>query len=107
MPRRRPEYSAKTKHYYLLSASEMWTYLTATFRTPDQTFPPKGRYADEVAFQAGLKAEIKPALNGKHGIIAFDKIFGYAGTGHVDLFDGEQLSDGYLYDSQRVMLWFV
>ncbi|MEZ4364890.1 MAG: T6SS effector amidase Tae4 family protein [Kofleriaceae bacterium] len=104
---RRPEYSHKTGLYYILAASEMWTYLTGTFRAPDVTFPPKGRYQDASEFDAGFDSGIRPAMAGKHGIIAFDKIFSYGGTGHVDLFDGEQQSDGGPYQSQRVLIWYV
>jgi hypothetical protein len=87
---RAPHYSKKTKQYYILSAAEMWTYLTKTFRPPDKTFPPRGRYKDADEYADAYESEIKPAIEGKHGIVAFDKIFTYGGTGHVDLFQGEQ-----------------
>src|SRR5204862_1273847 len=88
---RKPHFSKKTKHYYILSAKEMWTYLTGAFRKPDVVFPPKGRYKDADEFATAYENEIKPAVAGKHGIVAFDKIFTYGGTGHVDIFQGEQL----------------
>ena len=106
---RKPHYSAKSKMYYLLSAREMWTYLSAHFRKADVTFPPNGkRFKDETEFQDSFDKEVKPLLAGKKGIVAFDKIFSYSGTGHVDLFDGESLSDaGNWYPSQRLMLWYI
>ena len=106
---RKPHYSAKSKMYYLLSAREMWTYLSAHFRKADVTFPANGkRFKDETEFQDAFDKEVKPLLAGKKGIVAFDKIFSYSGTGHVDLFDGEGLSDsGTWYPSQRLMLWYI
>ncbi len=106
---RKPEYSKKTKQYYIISAREMWTYLSAHFRKADVTFPANGkRFKDETEFQDAFDKEVKPLLAGKKGIVAFDKIFTYSGTGHVDLFDGESLSDsGTWYPSQRLMLWYI
>lgn len=106
---RKPHYSPKTKQYYILAAREMWTYLSKYYRAPDVTFPPNGkRYADREEFMTAFEADVKPLLAGKKGIVAFDKIFGYGGTGHVDLFDGEALSDAAdWYASQRLMLWYV
>jgi hypothetical protein len=106
--KRRPHWSAKTKEFLILAAGEMWTYLQKTYRKADATFPAKGRYKDAQEFQKDFDATIKPLLKGRKGIVAFDKIFGYGGTGHVDLFDGERLSDapGW-YPSERLMLWYV
>ena len=106
---RKPHYSAKSKQYYILAAREMWTYLNANFRKADVTFPANGkRYKDETEFQDAFETEVKPLLAGKKGIVAFDKIFSYSGTGHVDLFDGETLSDaGGWYSCQRLMLWYI
>jgi len=106
--KRKPYWSAKTKEYLILAAGEMWTYLQKTYRKADATFPAKGRYKDAQEFQKDFDATVKPLLKGRKGIVAFDKIFGYGGTGHVDLFDGERLSDapGW-YPSERLMLWYV
>jgi hypothetical protein len=106
--RRAPHYSKKTKQYYILGANEVWQYLRATFRKPDVVFPPNGRYKDATEFQKGYEEQIKPAVSGKNGIVAFDKIFTYSGTGHMDLFSGETLSDSSSwYESQRVELWYI
>jgi Type VI secretion system (T6SS), amidase effector protein 4 len=106
---RKPHYSSKTKQYYILAAREMWTYLSKYYRAPDVVFPPDGtRFADREAFMTSFDATVKPLLSGKKGIVAFDKIFGFGGTGHVDLFNGEALSDsGDWYPSQRLLLWYV
>ncbi|HOU53115.1 MAG TPA: T6SS effector amidase Tae4 family protein [Myxococcota bacterium] len=106
--KRKPYWSRKTQEYLILAAGEMWTYLQKTYRKADATFPAKGRYPDAQAFQKDFDRTIKPLLKGRKGIVAFDKIFGYGGTGHVDLFDGERLSDapGW-YPSERLMLWYV
>ncbi len=106
---RAPYYSKKTKHYYILSAKEMWTYLSKNFRKADAIFPgPAKTYKDAEAFQAGFKKDIEPIVKSRKGIVAFEKIFGYGGTGHVDLFDGLKLSDAPdWYPSMRVHLWYV
>lgn len=105
---RKPHYSKKTKQYYLLGAAEVWKYITNTFRKPDVTFPAKGRFKNAEEYDKGFEEQIKPAIAGKHGIVAFDKIFTYSGTGHMDLFDGEKLSDSPMwYQSQRVELWYI
>ncbi|HVV84509.1 MAG TPA: T6SS effector amidase Tae4 family protein [Kofleriaceae bacterium] len=106
---RAPIYSKKTKHYYIVSAKEMWTYLQKNFRAADVEFPKGGkRFKDSEEFQAAFDSEIKPLLDGKQGIVAFDKIFSYGGTGHVDLFNGTSLSDASdWYPSQHIMLWYI
>ena len=105
---RRPHYSKKTKQFYILSAKEMWTYLQKNFRSADIEFGKAKRYKDAEEFQAAFDSEIKPLLDGKQGIVAFDKIFSYGGTGHVDLFNGEQLSDaGGWFPCQHLMLWYI
>ncbi len=105
---RPPTYSKKTKHYYIVAAKEMWTYLQKNFRAADVEFPKGKRFKDEEEFQTAFENDIKPLLAGKQGIVAFDKIFSYGGTGHVDLFNGEALSDsGTWYPSQHIMLWYI
>ena len=105
---RAPTYSKKTKQYYIVSAKEMWTYLQKNFRAADIEFPKGKRFKDAEEFQATFDAEVKPLLDGKQGIVAFDKIFSYGGTGHVDLFNGEALSDANgWYPSQHIMLWYI
>jgi hypothetical protein len=40
--------------------------------------------------------------------VAFRTLFTYGGTGHVDLFDGEELSDFYdWYESKSLWFWEV
>jgi hypothetical protein len=106
---RRPTYSKKTKQYYIIAASEMWTYLTANFRAPDQVFPARGRFDSAEKFDTAFSSEIQKIVSGKRGIVAFDKLLtGYTGTGHVDLFNGEQLSDANMwYPCQKLRLWYI
>lgn len=105
---RAPYYSKNTKEYYILSAKEMWTYLTKNFRQPDKIFPVGKRYKNEEEFDKAFQSEIKPYIKSRKGIVAFDKIFGYSGTGHMDIFDGEKLSDAPCwYPSERIMLWII
>lgn len=105
---RAPTYSSKTKQYYILAASEMWQYLMKNFRAADITFPPSGIYKKAEDFQAAFDKDIRPIVAARKGIVAFEKIFGYGGTGHVDLFDGETLSDaGNWYPSQKLHLWYT
>jgi type VI secretion system (T6SS) effector Tae4 (amidase) len=105
---RAPSYSRKTRQYYIIAAREMWQYLERHFRQEDVSFPPDGRFADEEAFLDAYETTIKPVVAARKGIVAFDKIFGYGGTGHVDLFDGEKLSDAPgFYPCQKLRLWFI
>lgn len=104
---RKPHYSKKTKQYYILGAAEMWQYFTKVERKPDVTLPANGRYRDEAEFQDAFEGTIQPALAGRQGFVAFDRIFGYGGTGHVDIFRGEQLSNAAgWYPCQRLLLWY-
>ena len=109
--KRRPFYAKKSKSYFILSAREMWNYLDATFRSADATYPLGGKWKDEEEFNAAFDNgdnPIRDIISSKKGIVAFDKIFGYSGTGHVDIFDGETLSDASeWYPSQRLRLWYI
>jgi len=108
IPKGRLAYSRTTKAWVILSAKEAWTYATTVFGPPHRVFPKDDTYRDSGAFDDGFEAHIEPAIQGKRGIVAFDKIFGYTGSGHVDLFDGNKLSDsGTWYASQRLRIWFV
>jgi hypothetical protein len=104
---RAPTYSKKTKQYYILAASEMWNYISKNFRKADQTFPPAGIYKDAESFQAAYDKEIRPIIAERKGVVAFETIFGYSGTGHVDIFSGETLSDApNWYPCKRLHLWY-
>ena len=108
IPRGRLAWSRTKKSYYILSAREIWTYAMQHFGAPDKTWPARGRFKDNAEFEAAFDKEVKPAIQGKKGFVAFDKIFGYSGSGHVDLFDGEKMSDsGSWYGSRRLMIWYV
>jgi len=108
---RRPTYSKKSKSYYIVAASEMWTYLAKHFRKADVIFPKSGKWKTEEEFTAAFEngdSPIKDLVGSKKGIVAFERIFGYSGTGHVDLFDGEKLSDaGSWYPCKRLHLWYI
>lgn len=106
-PRRLP-YSRKTGWYYILSAKEMWTYLEHWGGRADVEWPKRGRYAKSADFEKGFRDEIRDEIKGRKGIVAFDKIFGYSGTGHVDIFNGEQLSDATeWYPSKKLKVWYM
>jgi hypothetical protein len=105
---RPPYYSEKTGQYYIIAANEMWMYLNKHFRGPDTTFPARGEYRTAEEFDAAFASEIGPLVASRKGIVAFETIFGYGGTGHVDVFDGMTLSDsGSWYPCHRLRLWYV
>jgi hypothetical protein len=106
---RKPTYSTKTKQYYIISAREMWIYLTNNFRAPDQVFPARGIYDSAEKFDRAFTSEIQKTIASRRGIVAFDKLLtGYSGSGHVDLFNGEQLSDAQVwYPCQKLCLWYI
>ncbi|MCP4873244.1 MAG: hypothetical protein GY898_31510 [Proteobacteria bacterium] len=108
---RRPTYSKKSKSYYIVAASEMWTYLAKHFRKADAIFPKSGKWKTEEEFTAAFEdgdSPIKDLVGSKKGIVAFERIFGYSGTGHVDLFDGNKLSDSSSwYPCKRLHLWYI
>jgi len=105
---RAPFYSEKTKQYYIIAANEMWAYLSKHFRGPDLVFPARGEFKSVEEFNAAFMPEIIPHIIGRKGIVAFETIFGYGGTGHVDVFDGATLSDSNAwYACRRLRLWYV
>ena len=104
----RMPYSKKTGFYYILSAKEMWLYMSANFGAPHQSWPKSGAFKDSADFQKNFDSTIKPVVSARKGVVAFDKIFGYSGTGHVDIFDGEKLSDSpSWYGCQRLKVWYI
>lgn len=104
----RAVYSKKQDWYYILSAKEMWTYVSHHFGKPHKTFPNGKRFKSQEEFDTAYTKEILPYVQSRQGIVAFDKIFGYGGSGHVDIFNGEQLSDSSSwYASQQVKLWII
>lgn len=109
--KRRPHYSKKSGDYYILAAKEMWTYIGKYFRKADAVFPKSGRWKNEEEFTAAFEngdAPIEDIVGSKKGIVGFDKIFGYGGTGHIDIFDGKTLSDASSwYPSQKLHLWYI
>jgi len=108
IPKGRVFYSSKTKWYYLLAANEMAQYIAHHQGKPSVSFPAGGRFKDADAFEADFDAKIAPAVAGKKGFVFFDRIFGYSGSGHVDLFDGTTLSAAsHWYASQALKVWYV
>lgn len=108
IPANRVAFSKKTGWYYLLSAKEAWTYVSAQFGEPHQAWPEDKRFKTEDEFKACYESDIAPEVAGKRGIVAFDKIFGYGGTGHVDIFSGKQLSDSaHWYPCQQLKVWYI
>jgi hypothetical protein len=87
----------------------MWTYVSHHFGKPHASWPEgTKRFKDADTFQKSFDATIQPIVSGKKGIVAFDKIFGYSGTGHVDIFDGQRLSDApSWYACQQLKVWYI
>ena len=101
-------YSAKTGFYYILSAREMWIYMEKYYGKPHMQWPANGRrFKNSGEFDAEFRSKIEPEIAGRKGVVAFDKIFGFSGTGHVDIFNGSQLSDGSWYPAQALKIWFI
>lgn len=104
----RVPFSQKTGWFYILSAKEMWTYLTKHAGKPSQEWPKGKRFRTSDEFQTTFDKDIEPVVSGKKGIVAFDKIFGYSGTGHVDIFEGTKLSDApNWYPSEAIKVWYI
>lgn len=100
--------SAKTGWYYILSAKEMWIYLTKYAGQPHAQWPQGKRFKTSDEFQQNFDKDIEPVVSGKKGIVAFDKIFGFSGTGHVDVFDGTKLSDApNWYPCESLKVWYI
>jgi hypothetical protein len=105
---RPPFFSEKTQQHYVLGATEMLKYLKKHFRPPDAVLPLTGRYKSATEFREALKSTIEPVVRERKGIVGFESIFGYGGTGHVDLFDGSRLSQApSWYPCRRLHLWYV
>ncbi|MBX2799419.1 MAG: hypothetical protein KTR31_17215 [Myxococcales bacterium] len=106
-PRVDDQETPSKKDRVILSAREMWTYWEKHRGPPDFVWPERGRFKTAEEAATGAQEAMEQA-KGRKGVVAFDKIFGYSGTGHVDLFDGVDLSDTTdWYPSQRIMLWYV
>lgn len=106
-PERLP-YSRKTGWYYILSAKEMWQYCEYWCGAADVEYPSRGRFSNATEFNQKFDEEIREEISGKKGIVAFCKIFTYSGTGHVDIFNGEKLSDASdWYPSHSLKIWYV
>ena len=115
LPRGADPKTAVTDDRYIVSAKEMWTYLQHHMGPPTKTFPPNGRNIMKTDGDAAA-AEAQEYCAGKKGFICFDNLqlkdssgqwSGYGGSGHVDIFDGQNLSDGSFYPAQRILIWKV
>lgn len=115
LPRAKNDKDGAKTDMVIVSAKEMWTYMEHQFGKPDQVWPPRGRNLKRADAEKAA-AEAQAAVAGKKGFIAFDNLQlqdengeyqGYAGSGHVDIFDGGQLSDGEFYPCQRISVWYV
>lgn len=115
LPRAKDPKTESQDDRVIVSAREMWTYLEHHMGKPDQVWPPTGRNLKRKDAEAAA-AEVEAAVQGKKGFIAFDNLqlqdengqfSGYGGSGHVDIFDGGQLSDGSFYPAQRILVWYV
>lgn len=107
MPSVKDPETASNQDRVILSAKEMWTYIEKHRGKPDLTWPPRGRFKTQEEAEKGAQ-EVEAMVGGKKGFVAFDKIFGYGGTGHIDLFDGTLLSDANSwYPSECIKLWYV
>jgi len=108
---RKPMYSKKSGDYYIVAASEMWKYLDKHFRKADALYPKSKTWKNAEEFEAGFEGgdtPVKDIVASKKGIVAFEKIYGYGGTGHVDIFDGLKLSDAAeWYPCRRLHLWYI
>ncbi|MCO4761168.1 MAG: peptidoglycan-binding protein [Myxococcales bacterium] len=108
LDRRRLPYSRKTGWYYILSAREMWLYMEHWGGKPHDEWPRRGYYSSANKFDEGFKKDAEEKVSGRKGIVAFNKIFGYSGTGHVDVFDGMNLSDAdSWYPCKQLKVWYI
>ncbi len=107
IPRNRVVYSSKTRWYYLVAASEITTYIMYVYGSPYIKFPRnKNAYIDEADFNNDYKTNIEPFISKYTGIVCFEKIFGYSGTGHVDVFNKTLLSDAPGWDPcKKLRFW--
>jgi hypothetical protein len=71
--------------------------------------PAAQSYKDADEYLTAFASEIKPAIEGKRDIVAFDQACSYRGTGHGDLFQCERALDAgdSVCESQRVLLWYI
>ena len=115
LPRAKDPRTESTQDRIIVSAREMIAYLDHHMGEPDRAFPEEGRHIMR-ADAENATSEVESALTGRKGFICFDKMrlkdangewSGYGGSGHVDIFDGTQLSDGSIYAAQRVLIWYV
>jgi hypothetical protein len=115
MPRAKNADTGQATDRVILSAKEMWTYLQHHMGPPTKAFPGNGRNLKQTDADVAAK-DAEEWCTGKQGIICFDNMQlqdangqyqGYGGSGHVDIFDGNTLSDGSFYPAQRILCWQV
>ncbi len=115
LPKAKDPKTESTSDRIIVSAREMIAYLDHHMGEPDRVFPEEGRNIMRKDAEAATP-DVEGALAGRKGFICFDKMklkdadgswSGYGGSGHVDIFDGKQLSDGDVYAAQRVLIWYV
>ena len=115
LPRAKDPMTESNQDRIIVSAREMIQYLDHHMGPPDVAFPDEGRHIMRKDAE-NETPNVEAALQGRKGFICFDKMrlkdegggwSGYGGSGHVDIFDGPQLSDGDVYAAQRVLIWYV
>jgi hypothetical protein len=115
LPRANDPQTAAQDDRVIVSAKEMWTYLEHHMGKPEQIWPSSGRNLYRADAEKAAEAA-EAACASRKGFVCFDNMqlkdesgewTGYGGSGHVDIFDGGQLSDGDWYPAQRILVWFV
>lgn len=79
------------RHNYARGASDLAAYLTKKWGRRDDGWPEPG------SPPAGIKR--------KKGVILFERIPGFSGQGHIDLWDGEKTKTGEYWNAKTVWFW--
>jgi hypothetical protein len=79
------------RHHYARGASDLAAYLKKKWGPRDQGWEEPGSVPD--------------GIQGKKGVVLFERIPGFSGQGHIDLWDGKKTRTGEYWTAKTIWFW--